>query len=184
MSRVLILYASHYGQTRAIANAIADRLSYHGHEPEVVNAADSRLPTPQQYDAVIFGSRVELGRHAADIRNYIRAHIDHLEKMPTAFFSVSMSAARPHAGRDPSCYMATFFDDVEWHPTKHVAFAGALPYRTYGFLMRAIMKRISQSAGHTTDTSKNHEFTDWDQVRTFADELVAILPHDIAARWL
>jgi menaquinone-dependent protoporphyrinogen oxidase len=180
MSRILILYASHFGQTRAIARTIADRLREQGHEVMLADTRDSPVPTPERFDAVVLGSRVELGRHAADVRNYMIHHRDALEHRPTAFFSVSMSAARADAGADPDNYLATLFEDVGWKPALRVAFAGALPYRQYGWLMRFIMKRISRSAGHTTDTSRNHEFTSWPAVRAFADAIAAALPDHTA----
>ncbi|MBA3539137.1 MAG: flavodoxin domain-containing protein [Deltaproteobacteria bacterium] len=34
------------------------------------------------------------------------------------------------------------------------------------------MKLISRKTGLSTDTSRNHEFTDWDQVHAFADAIV------------
>src|SRR5438067_2060670 len=111
MSRVLILYASHYGQTRAIAEHIAQRLRLRDHDVDLVDAGATadRLPPPEDYDVVVLGSRVELGRHGSDVLEYIRAHRDELAKMPTAFFSVSMSASRMNAGDDPSGYMMSTF---------------------------------------------------------------------------
>jgi menaquinone-dependent protoporphyrinogen oxidase len=81
------------------------------------------------YDAVVLGSRVELGRHAPELLAYVRAHRDALRATPTAFFSVSMAAANASAGADPEHYMQTTFDALAWHPTMSVAFGGALPYR-------------------------------------------------------
>ena len=137
MNKVLIIYATHYGQTRDIA-LYADR-------------------------------RVH--------RNYREL----LEHTPTDFFSVSM-AASASSGSDPSGYLAAFFEQVDWKPSCAVAFGGALPYRKYGWFMRFVMKRISRASGHTTDTSRNHDFTDWDVVREFADEVADLLPAQPVAR--
>jgi len=177
MATILVLFASHYGQTQAIAERIAERLRTRGHEVDLVNARFAKAPPPpQDYDAVVLGSRVELGRHATAIRNYIRGHSDDLRSIPTAFFSVSMAASGANAGADPAGYMDTMFDELGWKPTRAVALGGALPYRKYGWVTRFIMKRISQGAGHTTDTSKNHEFTNWQRVQTWTDEIAALLP--------
>ena len=172
MSRILIAYASHYGQTEKIARQIAAQIRHHGHEVELVNARTSEVPPPGTYDLVVLGSRVEGGQHATAIRAYIRRHIAALEAMPTAFFSVSMAAAGRDAGADPNRYLQTTFADLGWTPSRAVAFAGGLPYRKYGWFMRFVMKRISRSAGHTTDTTRDHEMTDWEAVRRFADALV------------
>lgn len=186
MNKVLVIYATHFGQTRAIAMAIAERLRERGAQPDVLDARyTDQLPAPDGYDAIVIGSRVELGRHANTVVDYIRHHQDTLERMPSAFFSVSMAAAPPNTAPDPSGYMEALFTKLSWRPRCARTFAGGLPYRRYGWLLRFVMKRISKSAGHTTDTTKNHEFTDWGAVRAFADEVAAMLPgHSVAQRML
>lgn len=180
MSRILVVYASHYGQTLKIAARIGERLREHGHEVELADASEA-IPPPAGYHAVVLGSRVEVGRHAADVLTYVRVHADALVRIPTAFFSVSMAAARPDAGPDPDGYMQATFDDLRWHPTRAAAFAGGLPYRRYGWFIRFVMKRISRSAGNTTDTSRDHEFTSWDAVRDFADDVARMSAAEVAA---
>lgn len=175
MANILILYASHFGQTRAIAHEIADKLRLAHHDVEIIDARRSEPPAPGDFDAVVFGSRIEIGRHASEIREYMVRHRDALRDIPTAFFSVSMAAASPKAGIDPSGYLGALYEEVGWIPSIAIAFAGALPYRKYNWFLRFVMKRISRSAGHTTDTSRNHEFTDWPRVREFAHEIAELV---------
>jgi len=175
MASILMLFASHFGQTRAIANTIAEDLRSAGHGVDLVDARRTDVPPPEDYDVVVLGSRVELGRHAGAIRSFIAMHRDALCEMPAAFFSVSMAAAHPGASADPNGYMTSLFEDSAWRPELSAAFAGALPYRKYGFLTRFIMKRISRSAGHTTDTSRDHEFTDWKRVHAFAARIAEMV---------
>src|SRR5262245_43340083 len=173
MSRILIIYSTAWGQTRRIADALAGRFRERGHTVELGDAGCGAccLPPPADYDAVVLGSRVQFGRHAREVADYVRAHRDGLFDATTAFFSVSMSATEPRLGTDPHGYLRTFFDDVAWHPAHAVAFGGALPYRRYGLILRFVMKRISRAAGHTTDTSRDHDLTDWAAVARFADEI-------------
>jgi menaquinone-dependent protoporphyrinogen oxidase len=173
MSRILIIFASHHGQTRKIAGVLASRIRTGSHVVDLAEAGvgPDRLPPPEAYDAIVFGSRIEVGRHATDVLRYIRNHRDALRRMPTGFFSVSMAAATPNAGADPSGYLASTFEDLDWVPGIAVAFAGGLPYRRYGWILRQIMKRISRSAGHPTDTTRDHELTDWNAVASFADKI-------------
>ncbi len=178
MLSILIVFASHYGQTRKIAERIAARLRAAGHEVELTDAGSKQVPPPQDYDAIVLGSRIEMGRHAKTVRNYITAHRDDLRTIPSAFFSVSMAAAGPDAGPDPEGYLASTFRELEWTPSHSVAFAGGLPYRKYDWLTRLILKLISRRAGHTTDTSQNHEFTDWNRVEQFASEFARMLPDE------
>jgi menaquinone-dependent protoporphyrinogen oxidase len=54
-------------------------------------------------------------------------------------------------------------------------FGGALCYRQYGFLKRLMMKRIvrDKPGNLSTDTSRDHEYTDWDEVKRFAEDFLA-----------
>ncbi|MCX5741721.1 MAG: hypothetical protein NT062_04380 [Proteobacteria bacterium] len=189
MSRFLILCASHFGTTRAIADRIARRLRAFGHRVDVVDAQgevqDARIyPPAADYDVVIVGSRVEFGRFATSVVDYLRDQRMALLGMPTGFFSVSMAAADlPQGlGCDPSGYNARLFTQLAWTPTEAAGFAGALPYRRYGHVRRWVMKQISKAAGHPTDTSRDHQFTDDVAVDAFADQLrVRVEPRSIGA---
>jgi len=182
MSHILIAYASHYGQTEKIATQLAEHLHQKGHEVALADARTTKVPAPESYDVVVLGSRVEGGHHATEIRAYVRWHLGALESMPTAFFSVSMSAAGPDPGPDPDGYLESTFADLRWRPTRSIAFAGGLPYRKYGWFMRFVMKRISRAAGRTTDTSRDHEMTDWEAVRRFADEIGSLTREQAVSR--
>lgn len=168
VKRALILFASNHGQTRTIAFALQRELVEDGVEVVIrdASAAASELPAPSGFDVVVLGSRIQLGRHAPAMIAYIRTHRDALEQVPTVFFSVSMAAA--NGGNDPNGYLDTMFSGVGWRPTIAVALAGALPYRRYNFVLRFVMKRIARAGGHSTDTSRNHEYTRWDEVHQLA----------------
>lgn len=175
MSRVLILYATHHGQTRSIALAIAERLRDRGNVVDLADVREwHRLRPVGDYDAVVLGSRVELGRHASEMLAFIQSQHDALCRVPTAFFSVSMAASNPDAGVDPEQYMLKTFAQLGWHPVLSAAFAGGLPYRRYNWVTRLVMKHVSRKAGHPTDTSRNHELTDWRRVTMFADKVAYI----------
>ena len=128
MSRILIAHASRFGQTRVLADSIAKRLRGRGHSVEIACAREAPIPDPVSYDAVILGSRIELGQHAPEITAYIREHREQLASMPTAFFSVSLAAAVPFAGLDPRGYLLRTFRDLDWLPDHAVSFGrvGAL----------------------------------------------------------
>jgi menaquinone-dependent protoporphyrinogen oxidase len=180
--RVLIIHASEHGQTRRIAEAIGVTLRRRGCVVELADAhaGTAALPPPLDYDAVVLGSRVQLGAHARAIGAYVRAHRAELHDVVTAFFSVSMAAANPANGTDPNGYVRKELARLAWTPARTAAFAGELAYRRYGLVTRYVMKRIAGAAGHTTDTSRDHEFTDWDAVARFA-QIIALDVYEACA---
>jgi menaquinone-dependent protoporphyrinogen oxidase len=124
---------------------------------------------------------------------FIKRNLRALESLPTAFLSVSLSQAgveratatpeeRARFTADVQWMLDRFVKQTGWHPTRVKAVAGALLYRQYNFLMRFIMKRISQKAGGATDTSRDYDYTDWAALDRFVDEFCAavVVPGQIA----
>ena len=92
-----------------------------------------------------------------------------LERLPSAFFSVSLAA---HGDMENArAYVEKFEQETGWRPTQVGLFGGALLYRQYGFLKRLMMKKIvsDKPGGLSTDTSRDHVYTDWDEVKRFAE---------------
>ena len=48
--------------------------------------------------------------------------------------------------------------------------AGAIKYTRYNFILRWYMKKASRMNGGSTDTTRDHEYTDWAQVEMFAQQ--------------
>jgi menaquinone-dependent protoporphyrinogen oxidase len=64
--------------------------------------------------------------------------------------------------------MSEFTGALGWQPPLTASFAGALKYTQYSWLKRELMKHIAKKEGGATDTSQDHEYTDWNHVRDFA----------------
>ena len=71
-----------------------------------------------------------------------------------------------------------FFQETQWHPDVVEPVAGALAYRKYNFLVRWMMKRIAKKAGGSTDTSRNHNYTNWAALDRFAGSFTQRIPAD------
>jgi len=168
--RAAVLYESSHGQTAKIADAMGVILRERGYEVVVqrCRASDSDRQIAQA-DRVIIGSSVHAGRHSGRAAGLIRRAADALNARPSAFFSVSMQASsdEPPQVQQMQQLADTFVAQCGWRPGRTVLFGGGLPYTRYNSLLRFVMKRISKSQGGPTDTSRDHEFTDWDAVREF-----------------
>jgi len=185
MEPILVLYATHEGQAKRIAEHMADSVRAHGLLADLVNAA--HIPegfSLDAYSAAIVAASVHGGRHEKEIVRFVKDHVKDLERIPTAFLSVSLSEAgaedatappenRARAAADATGMIDEFLAETGWRPSSIKAVAGALLYTKYNFLLRFVMKRISRQAGGTTDTSKDHEYTDWVALDKLVDEFVA-----------
>ena len=171
MAKVLIVYGSGYGQTQKISEFIAERLRERGIETDTLSG--NQLPrnlSPESYDGIVVAASVRKMKYQKYIVSFVRNHLQLLQKLPSAFVSVSMAEA---GGHFQSQWLEKFSSDSGWRPVVFKSFAGALDYRKYNFITRMIMKKISQKTGMNTDTSANHEYTDWDAVRQFSDEFAS-----------
>jgi menaquinone-dependent protoporphyrinogen oxidase len=178
MARLLILYASREGQTARIVERMAVIALGRGHEVEVDRCPRFSVPpSPDPFAGVLVGGSIHLGRHERSLERFVIAHHDVLERLPAGFFSVSLSAASPRAEVRAAAqgYLDDFLQETGWHPQATAIFAGALAYTRYGPLKRWIMRRIVAREGGDTDTSRDHEYTDWEAVERYTATFLAPL---------
>jgi menaquinone-dependent protoporphyrinogen oxidase len=178
MTRILIAYGTSEGHTARIAQYLADVTRAAGYEAYPGNVERASAPGPDGYDAVIVGASIHMGKHERCVVKYVRKNRNALERLPSAFFSVSMAAHEntEAAEKEVNDYIEKFVKQTGWRPRKIGRFAGALLYTQYGFFKRWIMKRIAHDKGSSdTDTSRDYVYTDWDDVKRFAEEFLETL---------
>ena len=91
MMRIATLYGTGEGQTAMISERMTQRMRELGHEAEAVDVRN--LPGDlDDYDGVIVGASIHMGEHDKHIRDFVRRHREVLERAPSAFFSVSLTA--------------------------------------------------------------------------------------------
>jgi menaquinone-dependent protoporphyrinogen oxidase len=174
MARILICYASSEGQTRKVAQRLGARLGAGGHE---VTLRDLRATSPAEpldpCDAVVLGASVHYETHPALVKRFVRAHRDELARVPSTFFSVSVSAGGlgPKGVKTAERYVARFLRSTAWRPTEVALFGGALLYTRYPAWKRLLLRLIVGLGGGSTDTSRDHEYTDWAAVDRLADRV-------------
>lgn len=181
MAEVLVLFASREGQTEKIARRMAAVLEAKGHRVEIrdVDRSSGEVDLGR-YGAIFVGAPIRMGHYLPSIVRFVREQREALQRVPSAFFSVSLAVAHHMNGdrrnrEGPAESMRVvekFTRTTGWIPHRIELVAGALPYSKYNFLIRFIMRRISAHAGGDTDTSRDYEYTDWPAVDRFASEFV------------
>lgn len=169
--RALIIYGTTYGQTEKIAGRIGAGLHGCGFVVELCNAATERPVLPlEQYSGVVVGSSLIARGHQPAIRDFVGKNVATLNRVPSAFFQVSASAgsASPHARLAAQQVMQSFVEAIGWTPGLSASLPGAINYTRYNLLLKWYMKRASAKNGGSTDTSRDHEYTDWAEVDRFA----------------
>lgn len=184
MKPILVIFATREGQACRVAEHVAETLRSQGRTVEVADVAT--LPegfSLANYSAAMVTASVHLGRHEAEMLRFVKRHRAELERMPSAFLSVCLAQAgaenealppdkREESRRSAQRQIDAFLDACGWHPSLARPVAGALMYRKYNFAVRFMMKHIAHRSGGSTDTSNNHEFTNWTSLDEMASELL------------
>jgi menaquinone-dependent protoporphyrinogen oxidase len=184
MKPILVLYATREGQTKRIAEHIDSTIRAHGRESHLADVAKQGQELDlQDYGAVILAASVHMGKHEREMVRFVEQHRQALEKLPSVFLSTSMTEAaaehgshtgpqRDQAHADAERAIEEFFAATGFRANAHKAVAGALRYSQYNWLVRLVMKHISKTEGVSTDTSRDHEYTDWIALDAFIDAVL------------
>jgi menaquinone-dependent protoporphyrinogen oxidase len=172
---VPVFFATSEGQTRRIAKRIASVLHDLGLESCAIDIAG---PEAAEIDwthvrGALVGASLHRGKHQKAAERFVRSHALDLTDVPSAFFSVSLSAASKNAREVEAAkdLAKAFPAGCGWTPVRIDSVAGRLAYREYGFFIRLVMKRIARKEGAPTDTSRDYELTNWEEVDKLARDM-------------
>ncbi len=166
---VIIVYATVEGQTRKIARNIAGTVQSAGHDATVFDAADIGDIDLAAADALIVAAPVHVGHYPGALGHWLRVNAKRVNAIPSAFVSVSlaMASAFPEEHREIEEIANSFLEESGWQPSAVHQAAGALRYLKYDYLKRLLMRQFAKQEGGPLDTSRDHEFTDWDALADF-----------------
>jgi menaquinone-dependent protoporphyrinogen oxidase len=185
MKSILVVFATREGHTRKVAEHVAATMRARGDRVDVVDAATVPVGFDvSRYGGVVLAASVHLGKHEKEMVDFVKAYRAGLERLQTAFISVSLVEAsvedrtapferRAKAAEDVKAMVESFFHETGLHPQRVWPVAGALMYREYGVLKRLVMRMIASRAGAETDTSRDHDLTDWEALDRFVASLSA-----------
>jgi menaquinone-dependent protoporphyrinogen oxidase len=182
--RVAVFYATKEGHTKEIAELVTIDLRKAGFD---VDLHDVRLAFPfdmKLYSAAVLAASVHGEKHEKEMIQFVKNHRAELERMPTAFLSVTLSevgaekkdatpAEHIQFVADVNKMLDRFFEETEWRPTYVKPVAGALSYSKYNFFIRFIMRRIARKQGAGTDVSRDYDYTNWIELDKFVEDLAA-----------
>jgi menaquinone-dependent protoporphyrinogen oxidase len=168
------MFATREGQTEKVARRIADVLREAGADVDLVDAKASTGISLQSFDLLVLGASMHAGGIERELVGFVNSHVEDIRQKRRSFFLVLLSAAAKDlslrakwladARAKMNDQLEVTFDDVEM-------IAGALRYSKYPLPLRWLMRRIAKQAGGDTDTSRDYEYTDWEQVDGYARRL-------------
>jgi len=178
MSRILVLYGTTDGHTAKIAARLGETFREEGRDVTVAHAGSVVTDAwPERYDGVVVAASVHIGSYQRPVRRWVEAHAEQLSRMPSAFLSVCLGILehRPEVDRELQDMFERFLRRTGWRPTVVKPVAGAVPYTRYGWFKKWMMRRMVAKVSGDTDTTRDYEYTDWEDLRTFAQDFLHLV---------
>ena len=168
MHQNLIIYSSTDGQTIKICERIMSIIG----DCKIVSIDEAKNENLSKYEKVIVGASIRYGKHKPELYEYISENCDHLIDINASFFSVNVVARKPEKNTPATNpYVQKFLSISQWHPSLIGVFAGKIDYPRYGLLDKFMIRLIMWITKGPTNTKNVYEFTNWDDVDSFAKKL-------------
>ena len=171
MPDTIIIYSSTDGHTKTICKRLINFLK-DGDKIEIVSLEQAKKFELSEYNKVIIGASIRYGKHSKELYKFVNLNKDILNQKKSVFFSVNVVARKSEKSTpNTNPYIKKFLKISDWRPKKIGVFAGRVDYPSYGFFDKYIIKLIMFMTKGPLDTSKSYEFTDWQKVQVFSDQL-------------
>ena len=169
--KTAILYSTIDGQTLKICNELVAVFKENNLAIDLFSI-DNFKGEISNYDKFIIGSSIRFGVHHEKIIEFIKTNKPALDNIKTAFFSVNLVARKPEKNKfDTNPYVIKFFKSIDWKPTVIEVFAGMLDYKKYKTFDRIMIQFIMWMTKGPTDKNAKIEYTNWEQVKAFGEQL-------------
>jgi menaquinone-dependent protoporphyrinogen oxidase len=165
LRRILIAYATKYGSTEEVAAAVAAELRAMGVEVDVVEARAVRDVT--EYDAVVVGAPLYMGRWHRDARALLRRLSDALAVRPLAVFALGPLKADGSDVAGAQRQLDAALAKAAVRPADVILFGGALEPGK----LRFPLNRMPRA-----------DVRDWVTIRAWARGLREVLEHAATLR--
>ena len=172
MKNTLIVYSSIDGHTKKISTKIAEYLS-ESNNVDLASLLEAKTLSLKNYQQIIIGASIRYGNYRKDLFEFIEKNLDDLNEKENAFFSVNVVARKSEKNTaESNPYVNKFLKTTKWKPKHLDVFAGVVDYPVYNFFDKFMIKLIMLITSGPTDTKARFEFTDWERVKGFAEDLI------------
>lgn len=159
--KILIAFASRHGSTREIAEVLADVLRESGHAVDLRVAGDFDVG---EYDAVVVGSAVYMGRWLSGARAFVERNRAHLSQVPVWLFSSGPVGRENPLPKDDPVEVASLLRQT-----------GARGHRTFAVKLDKHKLSLAERLVVGIVRAPEGDFRDWSAVRDWAREIAAAL---------
>lgn len=162
-ARILVAYATKYGSTAGVAEAIARELA--GVGLAAVAVEQKTVSSLEGYDGVVLGAPIYMGK-PMDLAAFAARHAGALALVPVAAFAVGLTPVTPKTGQLDQVRTALSTALAPLTPVATAVFPGALDTSKMGLADRTVVRLMGAPTG---------DHRDWDGVAAWVREIVPLI---------
>ncbi|MHA2389948.1 MAG: flavodoxin domain-containing protein [Candidatus Hodarchaeales archaeon] len=175
-NKVLIAYGTRFGSTEEISSKFAEIMRDKGLDTTVIDIKKDKWPLLDQFDAILIGSSIKMGRWTKEAKNFLQKNTSVLKKKSfLAVFVSSGEAGDPEKYQEAKTkYVQNVLTEIGFDLNKvmHEAFGGVFDLTSasrMGWLDKKFANMGAKEDANLTENAYN-DLRDWDQIHAFATE--------------
>jgi menaquinone-dependent protoporphyrinogen oxidase len=180
--KTLIVYGTRYGATANTSEEIAKVLQAEGFDVKVVNAKAEKIKDISQYNLIIVGSGMQMGKWTSEAEDFLKRFQKELSLKKVAIFVSSMKSVSEREGKTGDLEKVrkiALEDKVIKYNLQPIAlgfFGGVLDFnkmniitrKTFGFIRPQLEKDGFKEASPGV-----YELRDWQEIHVWAKEVAS-----------
>ena len=182
MTKALIVYGTRYGATADTSEVIAEALRKEGLEVQVVDAKRDKVQSISEYDLVIVGSGIQMGKWTKEPEEFLKKFRNELQKKKVALF-VSCGGATPlsegeQKEKEMNQAKSKYLEDkaVEYNitPVALGFFGGCYDFNKMSWFFKRTLSSVKpklENAGYKETKTGLYDLRDLNGIRDWAKEL-------------
>jgi len=179
--KTLIVYGTRYGATAGTSEEIGKVLRDEGFDVTVVNAKEEKIKVVSEYDLVIVGSGMQMGKWTGEAEDFLKKFQKELAEKKVAVFVSSMKNIQEREGKKEELAKAWKLDLEDkvakygLHPIAMGMFGGVIDYNKMNIITRKAFgsfKKVLEADGFKEVQAGLYETRNWDEIRSWAKELI------------
>jgi menaquinone-dependent protoporphyrinogen oxidase len=179
--KALIVYGTRYGATAGTSEEIAKVLQGEGFDVKVVNAKEEKVKDISQYDLIVVGSGMQMGRWTGEAEDFLKRFQKELVQKKVAIFVSSMKSVPEREGKQDELEKARKIDlddkvaKYGLHPVATGFFGGVLDFNKMNVITRRLgfIRPQLEKDGFKEAPPGVYELRDWEEIRGWAKEPAA-----------
>jgi menaquinone-dependent protoporphyrinogen oxidase len=181
MAKALIVFGTRYGATASTSEIIADVLRGEGFDVKVVDAKKEKVQGIGEFDLVLVGSGIAMGKWIGEAEGFIKKHREELAAKKLALF-VSCGGATPLSEGDKKAeeyaygkqkYLEDKAAEFDIKPIALGYFGGCYNFGKMSWFFKRTLSSIKpklESAGYK-ESADGYDLRDLNAIKAWAKEL-------------